>query len=192
MYYKCVCLLSKYEERLASYKRSTLSLNFISSYSQVIDAIRKVHDVASVPIFICSIIFFMQLWVNLSWILLIPQHEMLPIYNTEIIFTSVLYTLGALSTPIIASEIPLRMQKIKIELEGLYGNALKHLHVDPKTLKIIKFALKREHVEITACNVVNFTRGYVLSFFSALFAYGLLFISIQDKSILTDTNNSTL
>ncbi|GFR03249.1 hypothetical protein TNCT_462331 [Trichonephila clavata] len=191
MYYQCDRVLAKYEEKLASFKKSIVSSNFILSYSEILKIIREVNDTTSVPISICSTIFFLQLLTNLAWILIVPVDDVPLFYYSEVIFTSIMCTSATLFTPIIASRIPFRMQKIKIGFEKLYENALWHSLADDETLNVFKTILRKNSIEMTACSVVNFTRGYILSLFGALFTYGLLFINIQQTDDAVHVINYT-
>ncbi|GFS34165.1 hypothetical protein TNIN_222151 [Trichonephila inaurata madagascariensis] len=191
MYYQCHRLLTKYEEKLSSLKKSTVLSNFLLSYSEILKIIRESSDVASVPISLCSAIFFLQLLTNLAWILIVPESDVPIFYYSEVVFTSIMCTSATLFTPIIASKIPFRMQKIKIEVEKLYENALCHSLADDETLNVFKAILRKNSIEMTACSVISFTRGYILSLFGALFTYGLLFINIQQKDDTVQVKNCT-
>lgn len=68
-----------------------------------------------------------------------------------------------------------------MEFEKYYEKELVRTNANSRNLRIIKIILRKKNIEMTAFNTVSFNRGYVLSLFGALFTYGLLFITIENK-----------
>ncbi|GIX68363.1 hypothetical protein CDAR_319921 [Caerostris darwini] len=180
MYYKCKCLLVKYENKLKRSKVSSVSVDFIRSFSDILKAIDNVNEAVSVPVFLCSVIFILILIMDMCLIFLVSDEIKKPQYQAEMALTIIFPLFSTLSTAIIAGEVPIKMQKIKLEFERIYENELCNSFADGKNLKILKSVLRKKPLEMKACHLVTFSREYLLALFGALFTYGLLFINIHN------------
>ncbi|GIY32068.1 hypothetical protein CDAR_411511 [Caerostris darwini] len=178
LYLNCSCLLTQYEAKLRLFKPGSLDIQFVTAYSTLIKITEEVNDVVSTPAFLCTAIFFSQMLTSLAWTFLTSGTRSAA-HNLEIAYATTMSVLSAVSLPLVASNITIEARKIKVKLERLYENSLMDPAVNVQDIKIMQNAARKKNIEMSACHVLYFNRGYALALFGALFTYGLLFININ-------------
>lgn len=182
MMYRCAELLKQIKRKLhLLLKKNNLNCvtHYAMSYFYILEMLRELKSVISVPLLILLLTNFLGVFIALSSMMIIKNLE---IYSKfEITVSCVAGTCKLVALSLCASLIPQYMTEIRFIAEKLVDRYAKQPVKKFDDIFYLKRIERKESIYMTACDVVDYDKNLILSVFGALFTYGLLIINFEKR-----------
>lgn len=179
MMYRCAELLKQVKRKLDLLLKKNNLTHYATSYFYILEMLRELKSVISVPLLILLLTNFLGVFIALSSMMLIKNLETYSKF--EITVSCVAGTCKLVALSLCASLIPQYMTEIRFIAEKLVERHAKQPIKKFEDIFYLKRIERKESIYMTACDVVDYDKNLILSVFGAMFTYGLLIINFEKR-----------
>lgn len=172
-------LLRIYERNLHLADDPETYILLSKKYSVLIRICISMNKVTSAPAFAILSMFFLQMFNCIASFLSMSSDQLHPVYLLESWYIFAVESVALLWMVTIAASIPLTMKRISLVFEQIYAELLKIKCPNEHCVRLTQMMTERETIEMSACEMIHFTRNFILSLMGGFFTYSLLFININ-------------
>jgi len=168
-------MLENYKRILEHSAQSNIDISEIKRYQELVNIVKALGDIISIPGFILTAIFFCLLLSNLLVILIITNMKRdFPVTLLGCCFTllQILVTFTYLIWT--CSDVSNQMKSIKRIFEHLYETEIFADVINRKRLLLLKKMSEKEIVYFSGYDIFLFNSKFVVEFLSAILTYSLL------------------
>lgn len=187
MCYRCSVMLIRFRKRMKSIQNSMeyykLQNKLGREYLELIQLIRKVQSLLSLPSLLILIISFMQAFISLARIMLNSSEELISFIILEHICVHIPTGIFTFVIPAYGSQITREMNKNKMSFHRM-SEFIVFKHDDRaslKNLELLETLYKVTPVTFSAYEMVQFSGSTILAALGTLLTYGLLVLNINAK-----------
>lgn len=154
----------------------------INFFHSVIECCKQLEKCFSIPITVVLLYFAMGIFIALSLVLSVEDVPP-PVVLQEVGLVVIICCIYFYGSIYFASAIPKRMQEAKIKYKMMYvAEVIRYVSKnerDERRLKLLKILGEIKMFQLTACNVLNLNRSFIVSSLGCYITYGFLLIQLS-------------
>lgn len=183
--YRCTALLRNFRERIQKVdflKEDTIFLrNLVLQYQNLHDAVISLQHTFAVPSLLILIASFIGAFIVLARFILYPEEEVTVFYMIEHLCVNIPAASFTFIMPVYAAQVSREMIENRAMFHRLYEYIVFHSldSTSHENLHVLSVLKRIKPVQLSGCNMVEFTGGTIPAALGTLITYGLLILNLN-------------